>query len=273
MKKKNPPAKIRKKSRKFENFNEKKYLKSLRRSGLNRKQQLDIFKEVNEKDYFSTTELHKETYKALLKRSRVFAANYNIKQAIYNLGPTGYPFEILCAEMLKAKGFQTKVSVMKRGKFVRHEVDVMAKRADLSIWCECKFHEKKTYKNDIKIPLYVHSRYLDLKEGNPNEDFRYALISNTDFSKDAIRYASGVGLLLYSMNHPKKGTFCDIIKKYKVYPITALKSLRVRDRKQLLEKGVVVIKQVQTEDLKELGLQQNQITKVQQEIKLLTRPN
>ena len=47
----------------------------------------------------------------------VIAANYDIKRAIYNLGPTGYPFEILCAQMLMAKGYETKVSVIKKGKF------------------------------------------------------------------------------------------------------------------------------------------------------------
>lgn len=272
-KKQHIPLLIRKKSKHFEKFSEKKYLTSLRRSGLNKKQQNDVFAEITTRNYFTTAELHRATYKLILKESKIFAANYNIKQAIYNLGPTGYPFEILCSEMLKAKGFKTRVSVFKRGKYVRHEVDVIARRDDLTLFCECKYHGRKYQKNDIKIPLYVHSRYLDIKEGNPDEDFRYALISNTQFSKDAIKYSKGVGLLLYSMNYPKKDTFCDIIKKYKVYPVTALKSLRVRDRNALLDQGIVVIKQVKLKNLENLSLSESQIVKIMQEITILTRPN
>jgi len=265
---------IKKNSNDYEALNEEKYKKSLKRSGLNLKMREKIVHEVGGiENYFSTKDLHKATYKAILKHSKLYAANYNIKQAIYNLGPTGYPFEILCAQMLEAKGYKTKVSCMVRGVNVRHEVDVIAQRDDQNIYCECKFHSQKLSKNNIKVPLYVHSRYLDIKDANPHLTFKYALFSNTDFSKDAIKYAKGVDLLLYSMNYPKKDTFCNIIKKYKVYPVSVLKSLRVKDFKALLDNKIVVIKQVKRSDLENLGLKPIQITKVLQEIKVLTRPS
>lgn len=253
-----------------------KYIRSLRRAGLNKSNVEDILNEIGDlKKYFSTKELNFKTYKLLLKRSKLAAASYNLKQSLYALGPTGYPFEILCAELFKAKGFKTSVSVIKRGKYVNHEVDVIASRPDKTLYCECKFHSKKHHKNDIKIPLYVHSRYLDLKEGNRNSNchFNYALLTNTSFSKDAIRYAKGVGLELYAMNYPKRNTFIDLIKKYKVFPVTALHSLKVRSKKQLLENKIVVIKQVNKADLINIGLNEIEVTKVLQEIKILTRPN
>ncbi len=266
---------IQKKSKNFEKFSKQKFKSSLLSAGLSEKKSEEVFDEINSHldEYFSTALLHKATYKAILKRSKVYAANYDIKRAIYNLGPTGFPFEILCAQMLEAKGFQTQVGVVKQGKYVSHEVDIIAHREDQSLYCECKFHAQKFYKNDIKIPLYVHSRYLDLKEANPGENFRYALISNTQFSSDAIAYSRGVGLVLYSLNYPEKNTFVDHIKKYKVYPITVLKSLRVKDRKKLLEQGIVVIKQVSEKDLEDIGILKNMRTKIMQEIKVLTRPN
>lgn len=195
-----------------------------------------------------------------------------MKQSLYALGPTGYPFEVLCSELFKAKGFKTSVSVTKRGKYVSHEVDVIATRADKVVYCECKFHSQKHHKNDIKIPLYVYARYLDLKSSNRGRDFSYALLTNTCFSKDAIKYSKGVGLDLFSMNYPKKNTFIDLIKKYKVFPVTALHSLKVRSKKELLEKRIVVIKQIKVSDLNEIGLNETEITKVLQEIKILTRP-
>jgi hypothetical protein len=269
---KNNKQLIRKSSLDFEEFNDKKFRTSLKKAGLSPQITEDVISEVQPtvKNYFSTQTLHNATYKCLLKKSRVVAANYNIKQAIYNLGPTGYPFEIFCAEMLKVKGYKTKVSVIKRGKFVRHEVDVIAKRDDHNIYCECKFHSLKSRKNNIKVPLYVQSRYVDIQAGNPNEKFDYAIFSNTEFSKDAIQYSKGMGLLLFSMNYPKRGAFIDLVRRYKVFPITALKSLRVRDRKVLLADGIVVIKRVKRTHLLKLGLSEREISKVFQEIKILT---
>ncbi len=265
---------VRKKSKLEEEFSINKYKKSLEKAGISKKKCREIYNEIEPKlsHYFSSSELHHKTYKIILKHSKIYAANYDIKRAIYNLGPTGYPFEVLCAEMLKAKGYKTRVSVYKKGMFVKHEVDVVAERSDGNIFCECKFHNAKLHKNDIKIPLYVHSRFLDIQEANPKEKFVYALMSNTDFSVDAIKYSQGVGLLLFSMNYPVKNTFVDIIKKYKVYPISVLKSLKVRDRNTLLDKGIVVLKQLKDNDLEAIGLKKTERDKILQEVKVLTRP-
>lgn len=265
---------IKKRSDKFEKFDFKKYKKSLVRSDIPQDITEEIVSELGDaRQYFSTKQLNSKTYKLILRKSKLFAANYNMKQAIFNLGPTGYPFELLCAELYRVKGYQTKVSVIKRGRCVKHEVDVVAKRKDGIIYCECKYHNRKNFMNDIKIPLYIYARSIDIQEANPEEQFIYALISNTAFSKDAIRYANGVGLLLYAMNYPEKNTLIDILKKYKAYPVTVLHSLRQRDKKALLELKVIVIKQIKKNVLETLGLTPNEITKVLQEINFLTRPN
>ncbi len=262
---------IRKMNQKLEAFDEKKFKRSLKAAGISDEVSKEVVKEVSKGlDIGSTTtNIHQKTYRALKRRSKIGAANYHIKRAIYKLGPTGYPFEVLCAEMLKAKGYKTQVSVLKKGKYVKHEVDVVARRNDGDIYCECKFHNRKFYKNDVKIPLYVHSRYLDILEGNPELNMHYALISNTQFSDDAIKYAEGVGLKLYSMNYPKKNTFCHLISRYKIYPITVLSTLRARDQKTLLARRIVIIKHIKRSHLERLGLTPSEIRKVLNEIKLL----
>lgn len=268
-------APIFKRSKKKESFSLEKYKKSILAAGLNNEDAEKVLDEVSvdPSHYFSSAKLHQATYRALLKRSALVAANYNIPQAIYALGPTGFPFEILCAEMLKAKGFETEVGVVRQGEFITHEVDVIARRKDLNIYCEAKFHNIKHYKNDVKTALYVYARYLDLLNGNQGEDFRYALISNTTFSKDAVTYAEGVGLILISMNHPVKDTFIDHIRRYKIYPVTALKSLRRGEKRKLLERGIVTVKQLDLKHLQKLDMSQERETKTLQEVKILTRPN
>jgi len=264
---------IHKRNHHHEAFNKLKLKRSLLSAGVEKKLSNQVVKEVSADidEIHNTKDVHDYALKKLLKASKIYAANYDLKSAIYKLGPTGYPFEILVAELFKVKGYRTKVSVIKKGKFVRHEVDVVAQRADGDIYCECKFHNHKHFKNDVKIPLYVHSRYLDVKEANPQENFRYALISNTQFSEDAIAYSKGEDLLLISLNYPVKEGVFDLIRKYGVYPITSLRSLRVKDQKFLLERKIVVINHLKRKHLDLLDLSEAQKRRIIEEIKFLKK--
>ncbi|MCT4641032.1 MAG: restriction endonuclease [Bacteriovoracaceae bacterium] len=267
------PILIKKRSRAFEQFDLNKFKKSILKSGLEKEKLTQVIHEIgNPKDYFSTAELSSKTYKLLLRHSKAYAANYNLKKAIQNLGPTGYPFEILCGQILQAKGYNTQISVIVEGKYVKHEVDVIAKRQDKILYCECKFHSKYSFKNDVKVPLYIHSRWIDIQNNMPNK-ISYALISNTSFSKDAMAYANGVGLELYSLCNKHTKSILDLIKKYKVYPITSLKSLPLKNKKNLLNKGIVTIKELNNSMLEKELIELKKIKKIMQEITILTRPN
>lgn len=267
---------IKKRCSDYEPFDLLKLRKSLQKSGASRSLCDEVVSEISPKirDRSTSNELFKLARKTLAKKSQVLAANYHIVRGIYELGPTGYPFEKLCAEMLKKKGFHTRVGVILKGEYVKHEVDVIAERSDARLLCECKFHNKNTGKSNVKVPLYIQSRFLDILGHHGKDSYNsYAIFSNTTFSKDAITYAEGVGIKLFSMNYPRKNTFVDHIIRYKIYPITCLKTLKRRDIQFLLDKGVVVIKQLKEriELLEEREIKPNEITAIQREINLLLK--
>lgn len=264
---------IKKRGRPKEPFDVNKFKRSLKRTGLNKSMCDDLIEKIDPSNpcYQSTSSLFRRTHNAIYKHSKRLAAFYNIKRSIFELGPTGYPFEVLCSEIFKTKGFKTQVSVIKKGEFVEHEVDVLATRPDITVFCECKFHRRRGHKNGIKLPLYVHSRYLDLKNTNKYGEINYAIMTNTPFSSDAIKYAKGVGLMLFSLDYPDKETFLDLMKRYKVYPVTILKNLKKAEAAQLLQKKVVVIKQLKTAHLKKIGLDDNRIIEVMSEVKALLK--
>lgn len=263
--------KIFKNQKYYEDFNSKKLLKSIKNSGLSATQAKDVLHEViSKQDQLKTTNLvYRSTYKAIRRRSKSCAANYNIKKAIFALGPSGYAFELLVSELLKTKGYKTKVSVIKHGEFVDHEVDVVATRADGNLFCECKFHNNSHIKNDIKLPLYIHSRFLDIKGRQGCLNYQYAIFSNTKFSKDALRYANGVHIEMYSMNYPVKDTFIDLIKNYKIYPVTVLKSLSRQQQMLLIASKKVTIKQLTKETLLLVGVPPSVADLCMKEVKLL----
>lgn len=266
---------VYKKNHMQEVFSKKKLKRSILLAGVNLKLADEILDEVlsDENQPRSTKRLHSLTLSKILKRSKECAANYNIKKSIFKLGPSGFAFEIFASELLRSKGYKTKVSVIKHGKYVDHEVDVVAIRADGNLFCECKFHNSSFVKNDIKIPLYINSRSMDIKAGKASVLFDYAIFSNTKFSKDALKYANGVGLKIFSMNYPEKNTFIDLVMRYKVYPITVLRKLKVGHQRKLLALGIVTIKQLKANNLIGLGLDDKEVRSCMTEINKILKPN
>ncbi|MCH5685183.1 restriction endonuclease [Niabella sp. W65] len=80
------------------------------------------------------------------------------------LGPTGFPFEKLTAAILESMGYSTRTGVIVPGHCVKHEIDVIATKEEHHIMVECKFHNRQGFVSDVKIPLYIQSRFLDVEK-------------------------------------------------------------------------------------------------------------
>ena len=137
---------------------------SLRRSGANEKTVHEIVDSVIDELYpsITTKEIYKRAFKLLKKSKPLYASKYKLKRAIFELGPTGFPFEKFIGAILKYSGYKVKVGKIINGKCVNHEVDIIAKKNGEHIIGECKFHGEYGKKCNIKIPLYIFSRYQDI---------------------------------------------------------------------------------------------------------------
>jgi hypothetical protein len=261
---------------KTEPFNRKKLRDSLFCAGLEANQTDSIIEEVMPKIEcgMSTTRVHNMAFKVIRKESKVMAANYRVKRSILELGPTGFPFETLCSELFKAKGFKTDVSLDVEGSLVKHEVDIYAEREDLKLMVECKFHNSREKKNDIKTVLYINSRAEDIRR-NPNAPKfdKYAICTNTHFSKDALRYAEGMGIELISLNKDPKYSMVDAIIEHKVYPITCLKTIKKKTVGPLLKRNIVVISHLEKNlsVMKDYDYTDEEIGKISNEIRTLDK--
>ena len=269
-----PGFRIIKSSGEIENFSEKKLRNSLRRSGLKEKDCQRISKTVSNTVLDGTTskDIFRKTMRLVKQQSAVAAAHYSLKRALLNLGPTGYEFEHFVGKYFENQGFQTSVGVILQGGIVRHEVDVVASKPNYNIYTECKFHNNGGKKNDIKVALYVKARWDDLKNGPDGKYLRgYALATNTVFTKDAITYAEGVGLMLLGVNAPAGETFLDMIKKHKLYPITALVRLKKAYCKELLKRKIILCSELLNEDklMLKIGMKPDEVSTVIKDIHTL----
>lgn len=241
---------IKKYSGELDLFSEDKLRNSLLSTGAKSDVVNKIVKEIKPKLYDGITskEIYKNAHRVLRKKEYVNASKYRLKRALQELGPTGYPFEIFVGELIKAEGYKIQTGIILPGKYVNHEVDVLAESERSVLSIECKFHNKPGYKSDIKVPLYINSRFNDLndvwKDLNkyPNKKKHGCIVTNSRFTKDAIDYGLGENLQMISWDFPFHESLKKRINKHLLYPITSLQSLTKRDKNLLIEEGLVVTK-------------------------------
>jgi Holliday junction resolvase len=222
-----------------------------------------IAREVERKvhDGVSTREILHITLKLLEKQKPFIAARYDLKGAIFRMGPAGFAFEHLVAEILKEYGFKTKVHSMIRGFCVEHEIDVIATENGKNYMIECKYHNLPGIYTGLREAMYTYARFLDLVKGSENKCCQKFdqpwLVCNTRFSEDAIQYSECAGLRLLGWNYPEEN-LREMIEKKKLYPITMLRKLDRESQEKLADSGLVLIKDLTELSIKEL----NKITKI-----------
>lgn len=257
-------------------FSTEKLRRSLRHSGADDTLIGQIVDKVRDELYqgISTKEIYNRAF-ALLKKSRsVFASKYKLKKAIYELGPTGFPFEKFIAAILEYSGYKTEVGKIMSGSCVTHEVDVFAeKNGTLSI-IECKFHGEEGRNCNVKVPLYINSRYQDVKsqwekKKSKTKTFDKGWVAtNTRFTQDALTYGKCIGLNLLSWDHPKDDGLKDRIDRLGLYPITVSHLLTKREKQFLLSRDVVLCRQLAKDRffLDHLGISDSRKERIFQEI-------
>ncbi len=230
-----------------EPFSVQKILHSAERVGVPSKLQPQLIKYVESHLYpnISTREIFKLIKQFLHTHHRASSTKYNLKKALADLGPSGYPFEKYLAELLKYDHFQVKTNQILSGKCVSHEIDVLATKNNITYAIEAKFHNRKHLRSDVKVSLYVHSRYQDLLANwHQSTQLLPWLITNTRFTQDARVYAQCVNMKIMSWDFPHQNNLRSKIEKAQLYPITILDSLSQHSKELLLNQGFVVCKQI-----------------------------
>jgi hypothetical protein len=183
-----------------------------------------------------------------LKKNRGVVARYDLKRAIMQLGPTGFPFERFFAMVLKNYGYDVKVGSVLKGKNITHEIDVSAKGNKSSYMVECKYHNKVGIHTKVKIPLYVYARFLDLKKYFDKP----WIVTNTKCTPDALNYAVGVKMKITTWNYPAKLSLREMIEGKKLYPITVLRGISVTAKEKLFEANIFLVKDLVNMDVEKL---------------------
>jgi len=232
-------------------------------------------------DGISTQKLYREAFRLLKQHSNRFAGRYKLKEALFELGPTGYPFEKFTAELLKRLGYTTEVGQIIEGNCVSHEVDVVAEKGDDFFIVECKFHNRKDHKCNVQVPLYIQSRFEDVKRkwsrkpGHKGKNHHGWVVTNTRFTNDAQQYGKCIGLNLLSWDYPENKGLKDLISRVNLHPVTCLSTLSSDEKKKFLEQDIIFCQQLAEDKsvLDEMGWDSRKFGNIYREAKAIATFN
>lgn len=249
-----------------------KVLHSLINSGANEPQANEILDAImlELQPGISTRKIYQLAFRLLKQNSPHLAARYNLKNAIMQLGPSGYPFEKYIAEILRFQGYSTEVGQIVKGHCVNHEIDVVAEKDSHHFMIECKFHNSQGINCDVKIPLYIYARFKDVEEqwlklpGHGSKFHQGWVVTNTRFTQDAIQYGTCRGMKLISWDFPTEESLKDTIDRLGLYPITCLTTLTQQEKRSLLDNKIVLCSELCQDSrlLEKLGLKSSRIKAV-----------
>jgi len=229
-------------------FDEHKLFHSLRNAGGGDEVANAIVEQIGGEIYnnITTSDIYRHAFNLLRRHSMPMAIKYSLRRAIGELGPDGFPFEKFVARIFNAWGYETITDQIIVGECVEHEIDIVAWRGNDLAMIEAKFHNEFGMKSDLKVVLYVKARYDDLskkifnfghKERRLTEKY---IFTNTKFTDKAIQYSKCQNLKLIGWNYPLKGNLHDIITEYKLEPITSLSLITDQNKKDLINKGILI---------------------------------
>jgi hypothetical protein len=215
----------------------------------------------------------------LKKAANSHAARYNLKEAIRLLGPAGFFFEKYIARLFASEDYETKTNLTLQGKCVSHEIDILVKKDEVISMIECKFHMGKDINSDVKVPMYILSRFNDLKDkkhtmfAGKESISKCWIVTNNRFTSDAIDFAKCSGLSLLSWNYPDNNNLKTKNDNNFLYPVTCLTTLSLAEKEKLLILDVILVKEIINNSycLERIGLSPNRIKNVLREASELCR--
>lgn len=249
---------VRKAGGTFENFNVDKLRSSLIRSGADPSTLDDFVEDIMERvrPETSSKEIYRLAYARLRKADRACGLRYTLKQALFRLGPTGYPFERYVADIFRDYGYRTKVGTTLKGRCVSHEIDVLAVNGEEVTVMECKYHNAKGTTTDVKVALYVDSRVRDLEPtvtaAYPGRKYSGRLVTNTRCTADAVDYCRCRELDVLSWSYPAKGGLEKMIEERRLYPVTIVTGIQAGLVRKLIAEGILLLRDLLAIDQRQL---------------------
>ncbi|MCU0351465.1 MAG: ATP cone domain-containing protein [Flavobacterium sp.] len=241
--------KIKKYSGEIVEFDKEKLIKSLMNAGSERGVAEQILWEITPQlhEGITSKKIARLAFHRLKTHSKAIAARYNLKSGLIALGPAGFYFEKFIARLFELQGFQTRSNVFVEGNCVSHELDVVIKKDNHLAIIECKFHSGQEIKSDVKIPMYILSRFNDVNRNQyrffetDEQLTKCWIVTNNKFTSEAIKFGECSGIQMLSWDYPNGKSLKNLTQEFRLYPITCLTTLTAAEKELLLLQDVLTV--------------------------------
>lgn len=255
-------------------FDANKFKRSLHKAGADDQTINEIVKHIESQPGIRTTkDIYQYAFDYLTEINRPLASRYSLKNAIYQLGPAGFPFEQYVAAIFEHQNYSVKTNQIITGLCVNHEIDVIISRSEQnSEMIECKFHDIHGEKVNIKTVLYVKSRFEDIKV--KNKEFNHVwLVTNSQFTQDSKQYANCAKIKLLGWGYPSNNGIETIIDQLGLHPITTMVSLTKRQKLFLIQNNLLLCQDIPNNInlLQQAGLNMLQIAQLTEEAEIICK--
>jgi len=223
-------------------YKKEKIIQSLQKLNIEEEKINEILWEIENKlpQIVSTKKLFDFIFTYLKDKELEYSYKYNLKQAIFKLGPAGYPFEKFIAHLLRFYDYRTKHNLFLKGKCLVYEIDFLAEKDNFIYIGECKFHQHPWKINDIKVVLYSYARFLDIMK----EDKEHLwVVTNTRFTTEVYKFAECYNIKLLSWNFPEEN-LPYLIDNKKAYPLTIFDFLPLKAIQKFFSYDIVLIQDI-----------------------------
>lgn len=236
-------------------FDDMRVLRSMERVGVPKELHDRVLAHIKEKvqadNTISTDEIFYHIREFLIDKDKKSGLRFNLRQAIFELGPTGFPFEKYLGKIFTDQGYKVQTDLIMEGECVSHEIDLLLEKDGKREVIEAKFHNQRVGKTDIHVLLYTYARFLDVKDKNNLDGVWVA--TNTKISTESIDYANCKDIKVLSWNYPAEWNLAEFVEKPKMYPVTTLTDLTTDEERRFIDNGIVLasdLLKVSDEELK-----------------------
>ncbi len=227
-------------------FDDARVIGSMKRAGVPQELYDRVLEHIKERiqqdNTITTDEIFYHIREFLSAKDKKSALRFNLRQGIFELGPTGFPFEQYLAELFRSQGYKAEVDLHISGECVSHEIDILLEKDGKREIVEAKFHNQTFGKTDVQVILYTYARFLDVKDKNNIDGVWVA--TNTKLTEDAIVYAECKGVKTLAWNYPERDNLQEFVERPKMYPVTIMTDITTEEKRRLIDNNIVMVNEL-----------------------------
>jgi hypothetical protein len=242
-------------------FDREKVVRTCLRMGANRRIAFEVADKVEARLYngIPTSKVLQMIFRLLRKHKPTIRHFLDLRKGL-SLMSSKPEFEKFVQILLAHHGFEVSPNQIIRGKCVGHEVDAIARKDGVTYFVESKHHSNYHTPTGLDESRIARAVLEDVTEGfvlgkSDLKIDRAMIVTNTRYSEHARRYGKCRNVLQIGWSSPINLGLQNMIEEKELYPLSCLRGLKSENRMQLVNSGIVLMKQLVEEEPSKLAIE------------------